>query len=363
MTETAVHPYAGHAPVFTVDSRVEGALARDLLRLDVEEGTLGLRTLVARFVAVGPTSDGSASDLLYLDGEVVDIGRQVEVALGPPGGERTVFRGTITAIEVAFAEGETPHVALHAEDALMRLRMRERTATYVDVTDANVLDRIASEHGLGSAGDVDGPTHPVLQQWEQSDLAFLRDRAVRLDAELWVDSDDVIHMADREQRDGAEIQLVQGNELIEARARVDVAHQRTEVEVRGWDDVAVAAVSETAGADLIAAEITSGRSGPSVIAEVFPDASLVRSRRDVRTSALARRYAEAELRRRARGFVTVDGVTAGTPDLVPGARLDLRRMGPPFEGDGYRVCHAHHSYDLVHGHRTRFRAERAAVRR
>jgi hypothetical protein len=38
-------------------------------------------------------------------------------------------------------------------------------------------------------------------------------------------------------------------------------------------------------------------------------------------------------------------------------------MGRPFEGDGYRVCHMHHTYDLVQGHRTRFRAERPVVER
>ena len=75
----------------------------------------------------------------------------------------------------------------------------------------------------------------------------------------------------------------------------------------------------------------------------------------------ARAYARAEMLRRSRGFVTVEGVATGTPDLVPGARLDLRRVGRPFEGGDYRVCHAHHSYDLVAGHRTRFTAERPVV--
>lgn len=361
MTDLAVHPYSSHAPVFSVDSRTEGALARDLLRLDVEEGVLGLRTLVAHLHAVGPESDGSAERLSYLDGEVVDVGRSIEVVLGPAGGERRLFRGTISAIEVSFAEGDAPYVTVFAEDALMRLRMRERTATYTDVSDADVVSRIASEHGLGSAPDVEGPTYPVIQQWEQSDLAFVRDRATRLDAEIWVDSDDVVHIADREQRPGPDILLVQGNELIAVRARVDLAHQRTEVQHRGWDDLRVEAIAETASADVVAAEVAGGRTGPQAVGDVFPDAILSRARRDVLSTATARAYAEGEMRRRARSFVTVDGTTSGTPDLVPGAKLDLRRVGRPFEGDGYRAVHVHHSYDLTTGYRTRFRAERPAV--
>lgn len=360
MTDVEVHPYSSHAPVFSIGSRTEGALGRDLLRLDIEEGALGLRTLVAHFHAVGPDSDGSAEQLSYLDGEIVDVGRSIEVILGPAGGDRQLFRGTVSAIEASFHEGGAPHVTVFAEDALMKLRMRERTATYTDVTDADIVAQIAADHGLGSAADAEGPTYPLVQQWEESDLSFVRNRALRLNAEVWVDSDDVVHFADREQRDGVELQLVQGNELIAAQLRVDLAHQRSEIVFRGWDDLQVASISETAGADVVAAEIAAGRTGPEVVGEVFADTVLTRARRDVLSSEAARAYADAEMRRRARSFVGVEGTTSGTPDLVPGARLVLRRVGRPFDGGGYRVTHAHHSYDTTTGYRTRFRAERPA---
>ena len=358
---TDPHPYASHAPVFTVDGQTVGALGRDLLRLDVEEGCLGLRTLVMRLQAVGPESDGSTEDLSYLDGRVLDLGSALEVSLGPPGGERRLFRGTVSALEVSFDEGRTPYVAVFAEDALMGLRMRERTATYVDKTDAAMVEEVARDHGLGVSADADGPEYPLVQQWEESDLSFLRSRALRLNAEIWLDGDDVLHFADRSRRRGPELRLVQGNELISLDARADVSSQRSEVEMRGWDDLEVKPIVEKAAGELVSAEVASGRSGPDVVAGVFSNTVLTRSRRDVLSSRTGQAYARAELLRRARGFVRVEGVTASTPDLVPGAHLDLRRVGRPFEGGDYRVCHAHHSYDLVSGHRTRFTAERPVV--
>jgi len=369
MTETAVRAYASPAPVFVVDDRDDGRLGRDLLRLDVKEGRLGLRTLVARFHAVGPDSDGSAAGLSYLDGDVFDIGSSLAAVIGLPGAEREVFTGTVSALEVSFREGSVPYVSVFAEDALMRLRLRERTATYTDMTDSDIASEIASEHGLGAAAEASGPTYPTVQQWQQSDLGFLRDRALRLNAEIWVDSQDTLHFADREQRRGAELELVQGNELVSVQLRADLAHQRSDVEFRGWDDSTVEAVSESVGADVIAAEVAGvaglagGGLGPEVVADVFGDVPLSRVRQDVLSSATAQAYAEAEMRRRARSFVTVDGTTSGTPDLVPGAKLDLRRVGRPFEGAGYRVTFAHHSYDLTTGYRTAFRAERAVVSR
>jgi phage protein D len=361
MTEP-VHPYSSPAPVFTVDGRTEGGLGRDLLRLDVAEGALGLRTLVAHLHAVGPRSDGSATDLSYLDGGVLDFGSLVTVNIGPADGERQVFRGTVSALEVSFAEGEFPYVTLFAEDALMRLRLRHRTTSFTGVTDADIAAAIADQHGLGAEVDAAGPQYPLVQQWDCSDLSFLRDRALRVDAELWVDSTDTLHMASRDKRPGVALTLVQGNELISVHARADLAHQRPQVAVHGWDGDAVEPVAATAGADLVAAEVTGGRTGPQIAAEVFAGSTLTLARRDARVADTARAYAEAEQLRRARGFVTVDGVTAGTPDLLPGAFLELQRIGPPFSGDGYRVVHAHHSYDRPNGYRTAFRAERAEVR-
>jgi phage protein D len=66
--------------------------------------------------------------------------------------------------------------------------------------------------------------------------------------------------------------------------------------------------------------------------------------------------------RRARGFVTVRGVTNGTPDMTVGSLLTLERMGEPFNGEDYYVTRICHTYDLNQGHRTQFEAQRSTVR-
>ena len=362
-TMPGTHPYASLAPVFTVDDTRRGEFARDLVRLDVAEGVMGLRTMVLHLLAVGPSGDGSADSLSYVDGDLVRLGSVIDVNIGPPGAERWVFHGVVSAVEAVFSEGQAPMVALYAEDALMRLKISQRTARYENMTDEAIVREVASSHGLAFEGHgLTGPTNPLVQQWEQSDLGFVRDRAARLNAEVWADGDDKIHLAAPTERRSAEVTLVQGNELIGAELRVDLAHQRSEIGYRGWDDVAVAAVDERAGADVVRAEVSGeGRTGPEVVAEVFPESKLFRSRRDALTGETARDYARAEMQRRSRAFVTVEGITNGTPDLMPGTHLELQRVGTPFEGPGYRCTFAQHSYDTTTGYRTRFRAERAVL--
>ena len=228
--------YFTSSPVFEIDGRVYGELARDIVRLQVEEGTDGLKTLSAILTAVGPATEsgGEEETLLYLDGRILDFGKEVSVSIGPPDTQRIIFEGHISALEATFEEGEAPEVAFYAEDKLMDLRMTRRMRTYEDMSDADIAADIASEHGLTPEIEAQGPTYDVVQQWNMSDLAFLRERARLLQAEVWIEAGTLCFKT-RDRRQGTTITLVRGNELISSRACADLAHQRTEVRVSGYD--------------------------------------------------------------------------------------------------------------------------------
>lgn len=349
------------APVFTVNGEVRGEMARDLVRLEVEETTAGLKTLCARFLAQGPRAGAEDEALLYLDGSLVDFGRKLEVSLGPTGGARTVFAGYVSGLEVEFCEGREPEAVLFAEDGLMRLRLTRRSRTYENVTDAGVARAIAAEHHLSAAGvSADGPTYDVVQQWNMSDLAFLRERARLIQAEVWC-QDDTLYFQTRDQRTATELTLVQGNHLIEVRLRADLAHQRTRVSVSGYDARSRDTIDGGAGPEAVQAEMAGGRSGPDVLQRAFGEFPSYRVREAPLRPNQATAWARAEALRRARAFVTVTGTTRGSPDLAVGSRLTLERAGAPFNGGGYYATRVRHTYDLKNGHRTHFTAERATV--
>lgn len=357
MTESLLY---SSAPVFEVEGRVRGELARDLVRLVVEEATDGLRTLAVRFVAFGPKSGASGEQVLYLDGQTLDFGTEIAVSVGPSHRARRVFRGWISAIQADFTEGHEPEVVAFAEDELMSLRMTRRNRTYRNMSDADVAREIAGFHGLRADVDVDGPTFDVIQQWSVSDLAFLRERAGRMQAELSC-TDGVLHLRTRTHRSGTPITLVQGNHLISLEVRADLAHQRTGVRVCGFDAAAREAVDEECGAESIEAEIAGGRTGPCVLERAFGRRISHRVREVPLTTLVARAWARAEMLRRGRGFVRARGVTRGTPEMSVGSRLTLERVGAPFEGPDYYVTRVRHTYDLAEGHRTHFEAERATI--
>jgi phage protein D len=351
-------------PAFQVDGTIKDELARDLLRLEVEETTSGLKTLSARLVGHGPRQGAEQEVQLYLDGAILDFGRKLKVAMGPAGDQRTVFEEFISALESRFREGEGEQheavVVVFAEDRLMRLRMTRRMKSYENASDADIVRAIASEHGIRAETDADGPTYDVVQQWNLSDLAFLRERARLIQADIWF-QDDKIYFMTRNKRIATELTLVRGNELIEVEARADLAHQRTKVRFSGYDAKERDRIDEEAGSDTIDAEISGGRTGPSVLEQAFGERVSFRVREAPLVDGEARAWARAEMVRRARAFVTVVGVTRGSPGMVVGSKLTLQRVGHPFDGGGYYVTRVLHTYDLAHGHRTHFVAERPTV--
>lgn len=352
--------YVSSSPVFKIDGQAKGELARDLVRLQVEETTMGLKTLSLHLAAVGPASSGNQEALEYMDGSIVDFGKQLEVSIGPSGDERVIFKGTISALELSFEEGQMPTAAVFAEDDLMKLRMTRRMKTYEHVTDADIASAIASDHGLSPDVAADGPSYDVVQQWNQSDLAFLRDRARLIRAEIWVE-DGSLKFKTRPNRTATSLTLVQGNELIAASLRADLAHQRSSVRVSGYDAKQRSVIDEQADGSVIQAEISGGRTGPAVLNQALGPMDSYRVREEPLVGAEATAWAKAEMLSRCRQFITVVGTTSGSPDMVVGSSLTLQRVSSPFEGSGYYVTRVRHVYDLARGHRTKFEAERPTV--
>lgn len=362
MPLTPVPLQSATIPELKVGGEARPELARDLALLQIDEDVNGMRRLFATFIAIGPREGARDEQLNWLDGQVLDFGKELKVSMGPTDAREELFSGKISAIELALEQSRAPEVVCLAEDRLMDLRMTRRFKTYENVSDADLLQQIASQHGLSGVAEVQGPTWPLVQQWNQSDLAFLRERARRLGAELWVDGT-ALHMATRDRRNGNAVTLIQGSNLRQVRLRADLAHQRSKVVASGFDDADQDAIDEEAGSSAIAAEAQGNPHGAQVLERAFAERSSYRVRdvplKDAEASALAR----AALLARARRFVTVSGVADGHTQIRVGSLLRLERVSPLFEGDGFYVIRVRHQFDREHGYRTHFDAERAWIGR
>src|SRR5204863_8257254 len=97
----------------------------------------------------------------------LDFGKTFEVSFQ----DTTLFSGNITALEAGFPETRSPEITVLAEDQLQEFRMTRRTRTFSDLSDSDIMQQIASDHGLGASINVSGPQHRTVAQLNQSDLA------------------------------------------------------------------------------------------------------------------------------------------------------------------------------------------------
>jgi hypothetical protein len=340
-------------PSFVVGGQEEASLSQGLLTLSIEENVHGLYHCDARFGNWGPK--GSSIDFLYFDRQKLDFGKAIQVMLD----QDKMFDGRVSAIEADFPEGSPPEIGVLLEDRFQDLRMTRRTRTFADASDSDVMNKIAQDHGLQPNVDLSGPTYKVLAQVNQSDLAFMRDRARSIDAEVWMD-DRNLYAKSRANRNNGTVKLTLGGELREITVLADLAGQRTAVSVNGWDVSGKSALSHEATDQAISNELNGDTSGLSILQSAFG----ARKESLVHTVPLnsneAQVAAETALKMTARRFVTAQGMAQANAKVRVGTYLDLQGLGPLFNGK-YYVTRVKHVFDGSDGFRSEFTGERPGI--
>jgi uncharacterized protein len=344
-------------PVIRIDGQDHDDLTGGLLGLDVIDTISGLCRCEAAFGNWG--AGGGASGFRYFDRRLIDFGKSFAVALG----NSTLFDGRIGALEGRFPEGGPPQISVLAEDRLQDLRMTRRTRSFADQSDGDVVRTIAGEHGLQADVDLAGPSHKILAQVNQSDLAFLRERARAIDAELWVEGRS-LKARQRASRNSGSLTLALGGQLRAFSVIADLAGQRTKLVASGWDVASKSALSHESGEDAISAELNGDDSGIGILKSAFGDRAETLAHGVPVDAAEAEAQADALLRSIARRFVVGHGVVDGatSAQLKVATRVTVQSVGPLFDGL-YYVTEVRHRFDSRKGLRSELRCERPGLGR
>jgi phage protein D len=339
--------------MIAIDGEDKSTLAEGLLRMTIVETTEGLYRLEATFGNWGTVS--SRIGFLYFDRQTLDFGKTVKIKLGTD----SLFEGRIMGLEANFPEGRPPEVAILAEDRFQDLRMKRRTRTFDDMSDSDIANQIAGDHSLTPNVNVSGSTHKVVAQVNQSDLAFLRERARNIDAELWMDGS-TLNVQSHSSRGGQPLQLTYGQEIREFRVLADLSLQRTSFSVNGWDVSGKSAITHEATASVISSELNGDTSGVSILSSKFGDRKEAVAHSIPLTSQDAQSAAESFFKLSARRFVVGQGVAETDAQIQVGRKAQISGLGPLFSGT-YYLTEVRHLFDGALGIRTEFIAERPGI--
>src|SRR5688572_10487553 len=340
-------------PAIHVSGKEIARLGSDLNSLLIAENTSGLYRCEASFNNWGDINN--TIDYLYFDRRTLDFGKNLEIKRG----DNVLFNGKIMGIEANYPAGQSPQISVLAEDRFQDLRMTRRTRTFADASDADVFNQIANDHGLTPSVNVSGPTYKVLAQVNQSDLAFMRERARAIDAEVWMDGN-TLNAKTRSNRNGGNLQLTRGSDLREFKVLADLASQRTSVAVNGWDVSSKSGLQFEATESAISSELNGDRSGISILQSALGQRKEALAHTVPLNSQEAQAVAESFFKLTARRFVVGRGTAETSPSLRAGVKVELRNLGPLFNGK-YYVTEVVHLFDSVKGLRTEFCAERPGI--
>ncbi len=229
-------------PKLEIDGKaVDNKFMEDILQISVEESLhrAGMFTLIIQndyFPGRNQDEIWRYKDLLQI-GKPVKIGFTASTTESPDFGEEHpnyILEGEITAIDTNFTGKSQAPVIVRGYDVSHRLHRGKHNRSFQNMTDSDIVKKVAEEVSIKiDQVDPSGVVHDYIFQSNQTNMEFLRARAVKIGFELFI-KDGKLNFR-KPKADSEELTLKWLTDLHSFRIGVTSAQQVKEVEVRGWD--------------------------------------------------------------------------------------------------------------------------------
>lgn len=257
--------------------------------------------------------------------------------------EVNVFDGEIVEVETQLMQ-HGQRLVVRAFDRLHKLSRGTYTRTFQNVTDMDVVKKIAASVGLGAKVGPATFVHDYLIQSNQTNLDFLRERAAKLGYLLYVDGT-TLHCEPMGSQ-GHAGPLQWGVNLIEFSPRMSSIEQASSTTASGWDPQRKQRVEGKVG---------KGSGEPGVAAASEEDLSKPYFKTDevVRKEAWADLQAKGSADRKRQKVVEATGVAGGYPKMTAGMTVDVDGVSDRYSGQ-YTLSSVTHQFRTESGYTTEF---------
>jgi len=339
-------------------SALRGALPHFMLKFDGKDASADImrnlrevRVESSLHLADAATILIRDADVTLIDDDHLTLGVKVEITVDVNGNTDTIFDGEIVEVEPHYQQHDQ-FIQIRAFDRLHRLTRGTHARSFRNVSDMDIVKKIAAEVGLKAQTGSATHVHDYVFQNNQSNLAFLQERAALIGYVLYVDGQTLHCVPPKGQEEAIELQW--GVNLVEFLPRLSSLRQPTKTTVRGWDPEKKAAVVGQVGRGEGTPETGETRKADSVTQEAFrQSAPHAVTHHVVREQGLAEMYAQASVNRQHERLIEATGVCGGHPRITAGTPLKIKKVGKRFEGT-YYVTSATHTYRSDRGYLTEF---------
>jgi uncharacterized protein involved in type VI secretion and phage assembly len=335
------------------------------LKTDVMERLVDLRISLSVHAAAMATARFEDVSFQILDADTFKIGGTLAVSL-PTTGSQVVaaFEGEIVSVAMDQGIGGRHELVITAFDRSHRLTGQTNQQTYLNMSRADIIKKIATRNGLSAKVAGASSTEKHLIQ-TGTDYAFLNEMAESVGCEWYVEGK-TLHFRERPATDG--VTLTWGDDLWRFQARYSAADAAVkDVTVRGWDPATQKAVTGTAASVLgspsgqdLGSDAPFAAASQSKAKSAFGKKLIVGST-TVQTAAEAELLAGSLARTLLSDAMTASGECLGNPNLKPGTMAKVANMGTKLSGK-YYVTEVEHVFGLSRPLVTRFKVAGARSR-
>ena len=321
-------------PTFQIkinQDRISAEMIAAVMRVCVEE-KVGLPTLL--------TMTLSDPELKWVADDTLSEGHEIKVELGYLNETVEIFDGEITGLQAEFNSEAPATVTVRGYDRLHRLARDKQTRTFKDMQDKQIAREIAGDVSLQLDADVEGEKSEYVLQNSQTNLEFLKERALRLGAEVGVRGKKLLFKKPAE--NASEVATLEwGKTLLEFSSDLSVIGQVSAVKVRGWDPGRQTAVSGEAKSDSQNSGLGVNQSGAKISKDKFGENALLITENSVKSQGEAENMARAVFREISLRYNQSEGRCLGEPKIRAGKIVRLKGVGNKLNGKYYVLATQH----------------------
>lgn len=266
-----------------------------------------------------------------INGKQFQSGTAVKVELGFASKLKKVFEGEVVALEPQFRRDMPTSLRVVCLDSLHRLALSQMTRSFNDVDDKEIVGKIATAHGL--TGDAPTSSKQHVLQGNITDATFLRRLTQKHGNHLRIEGKKLIVGPPHR---GADLTLGPSDGLRKVKVRIQSADQVEEISVHGYDP--------STKREFVGKAKGQGESGEgSRKYGKGKTLSFAGHDEQPKDQATAEAMAKGRMRKLAQGHVIAHVDSIGDPGMLPGATVNLEKMGAQIDGS-YRVDKARHQF-------------------
>lgn len=289
--------------------------------------------------------DAASGSFALADDTLFQPGAEIEILAGADTPDR-LFKGIVVSQQLRIRESATPQLIIECRHAATRMSLRRHGATYLEMSDADVIGKLFADAGLSITTAATRVTHPHLVQYDCTDWDFAVTRA-EANGQLLLTRAEALETR-LPDASGAPVATLQfGATLLEFDARVDAREQTRAVQALTWNAADQAVHSLDASPPAFTAP---GNQSADSLADALGVDSLALPH-VMLPDAEASAAADARLLRARLDQVSGRAVCLGLGQVLPGDVVELAGVGARFNGR-VLVTGVRHEMDATQGWRT-----------